>query len=88
MFLSVSTQNEPACYNITRVVAIDGDTGSGGEVTYSLDEDDMLFYIDPSNGDLCANFSADRETLAEYKVCTVWRGRGGTSILLSGGGRR
>ena len=48
----------------------------GDEVTYSLDEDDMLFYIDPSNGDLCANFSADRETLAEYKVHTVLEGGG------------
>ena len=47
----------------------------GGEVTYCLDEDDMLFYIDPSNGDLCANFSADRETLVKYKVYT-WGGGG------------
>ena len=48
----------------------------------------MLFYINPLNGDLCANFSADRETLAEYKVHTVLEGGGVvTSIIFSCGGR-
>ncbi|XP_072050702.1 cadherin-23-like [Amphiura filiformis] len=61
-------ENEEAGYNITRVIAIDGDTGVNGNVTYSIDQDNMLFYIDPVTGDLYANFSADRETKSEYNL--------------------
>ena len=56
-------------FRVTQVVAMDGDEGAGGVVTYEIVEGgDGNFYINPETGEIFTNTTFDREEGSEYQL--------------------
>ncbi|KAK6741188.1 hypothetical protein RB195_009193 [Necator americanus] len=69
-FVASIRENEPASkserYYVTRVHAVDKDSGAYGRVQYSLVSDHGLFVIDSETGAITATRPLDREQTPEY----------------------
>ncbi|KAL8620285.1 hypothetical protein ACOMHN_042020 [Nucella lapillus] len=73
-------ENSPVDSRITRVQAFDEDSGTFGEITYSLEGDAARFAVHPSSGEVVtADGSLDRESRDIYLI---------TVVATDGGGRR
>ena len=66
------TENATVGTEVLQVLAVDGDTGSNGEVRYRLRRDPLgdfeSFSIEPSSGSLTLQLPLDRERQKSYEV--------------------
>ncbi|XP_067441162.1 protocadherin-23 [Thunnus thynnus] len=67
------TEGLPAGAEVLRVIALDPDEGSNGDITYSLTEDSSqgAFSVDASTGVIRTTRSLDRESRAQYTLRAV-----------------
>lgn len=53
---------------VVQIIALDGDSGSNGRLTYRLSSDDTTFTIDSNSGLITTMKSLDRETVDTYSL--------------------